>query len=377
APLIPASDPWGVWAAVTAAGAFGIWAEKNTSWGKSLSGALVATIAGLALSNAGVIPFEAPAYAVINKYLLPLAVPLLLFAADLKRVIRDTGKLLIAFVIGAIGTAVGTVVAFHVFPQPELGADGWKVAAALCARHIGGAVNYVSVAGALKMSPIALTAGLAADNLVCAIYFSTLYWLARNIPAEGGGAGAAGAGDDSEIKGSFDPLRGGQAIAVAALLCYAGTAICTKLGWAGMSIPVVTAIAVALATLFPSKLAPLVASGEALAAILMQYFFVAIGAAGSVKSVVATAPMLFAFCVLQIVIHLATILGAGKLLGFETKGLLISSNACVGGPTTAAGMAASKSWGSLVVPGLLVGTLGYASATFLSIALGKLVLQGM
>lgn len=30
-------------------------------------------------------------------------------------------------------------------------------------------------------------AGLAADNLICALYFSTLYWLARNTPPDGSG----------------------------------------------------------------------------------------------------------------------------------------------------------------------------------------------
>lgn len=40
---------------------------------------------GLALSNLGVVPAEAPhVYGVVNAYLLPLAVPLLLFSADLR-----------------------------------------------------------------------------------------------------------------------------------------------------------------------------------------------------------------------------------------------------------------------------------------------------
>ena len=40
------------------------------------------------------------------------------------------------------------------------------------------------------------------------------------------------------------------------------------------------------------------------------------------------------------------------------------------GPTTAAGMAAAKGWRSSIVPALLVGTFGYAIATFVNIALG-------
>ena len=49
----------------------------------------------------------------------------------------------------------------------------------------------------------------------------------------------------------------------------------------------------------------------------------------------------------------------------------------VAGPTTAAGMAAAKGWRSSIVPALLVGTFGYAIATFISIALGFNALKPM
>jgi uncharacterized membrane protein len=44
----------------------------------------VATLIGLLLSNFGVISSSAPQYQVVNKFLLPLAVPLLLFTADMR-----------------------------------------------------------------------------------------------------------------------------------------------------------------------------------------------------------------------------------------------------------------------------------------------------
>ena len=46
--------------------------------------ALVATLLGLLISNIGLIPCDAPQYAVVNKMLLPLAIPMLLFSADLR-----------------------------------------------------------------------------------------------------------------------------------------------------------------------------------------------------------------------------------------------------------------------------------------------------
>lgn len=62
-----------------------------------------------------------------------------------------------------------------------------------------------------------------------------------------------------------------------------------------------------------------------------QIFFAAVGAAGSIRTVIQTAPSLFLFSSIQIGIHLAIILAAGKLLGFSRKDVLLASNANVGG----------------------------------------------
>ena len=126
----------------------------------------------LCLSNIGIIPFTSPVYKLINKYLVPLAVPLFLFDSDLKRVIRETGTLLIAFFVGAISTIVGTLVAFTFIPLKSLGNDGWKVACALCSRHIGGAINFVAVADTLDIHGSVVSAAIAADNVVVALYFA-------------------------------------------------------------------------------------------------------------------------------------------------------------------------------------------------------------
>ena len=93
--------------------------------------------------------------------------------------------------------------------------------------------------------------------------------------------------------------------------------------------------------------------------------------------VLCTAPALFCFCFVQIAVHLGVALGAGSLLGLPRRDVLVASNANVGGPTTAAGFATAKGWRSLLVPGILVGVLGYATATFGAIALGKAVLAKM
>ncbi|CAA0831010.1 Protein of unknown function (DUF819 [Striga hermonthica] len=374
-PIISAEDQWGTWAALFATGAFGIWSEK-TKIGSALSGALVSVLIGLAASNLGIIASEASAYDVVLKFLLPLAVPLLLYRADMRRVIRSTGTLLLAFLIGSVATTVGTAVAFLLVPMRSLGEDGWKIAAALMGRHIGGAVNYVAISEALEVSPSVLAAGLAADNVICAIYFTTLFALASKIPAETS-TSAAGHNEETQSGDKLSVLQFSTALAVSFIICKSAIVLTKYFGIQGGSLPAITAIVVILATVFPKQFAYLAPSGEAMALILMQVLFAVVGASGNIRNVITTAPSIFLFALVQIGVHLAIILGLGKMFGFELRLLLLASNANVGGPTTACGMATSKGWTSLIVPGILAGIFGIAIATFLGIAFGQAVLRFM
>ena len=382
--LIAPNDPVGVWTAVSACAAFGLWAERRP-WGANAGGApLVSSLAALALANAGVMPTSSATYDAINGFLLPLAVPMLLFTADVRRVLRGSAKLLPCFVVGAAGTTLGTLAAYAVVPMGALGQEGWKMASALMARHIGGAVNFVAVANALEMTPSIVAAGLAADNLMNALYFAGLFALAKGVMpredekeydsiVEDSGAAVEGEGAGEP----FNVLNASYALAVAASVGYAAKLISGAFGLRGMDIPIITLITVVLATAMPKRLGALAGSGEALATLVMQAFFVAVGASGSITLMITTAPSLFFFSCLQVAVHLAFLLAVGKIFMFDRAFALLASNACVGGPTTAAAMASSKRWKSLIVPSMLVGVLGYTVATFLGIAFGRAVLVRM
>ena len=80
---------------------------------------------------------------------------------------------------------------------------------------------------------------------------------------------------------------------------------------------------------------------------------------------------LAAFSAVQLAVHFCVLGAAKALFGLPIRELAVASNAAVGGPTTAAAMATAKGWDDLVLPALLVGILGYATGTFVSIgALG-------
>ena len=68
-----------------------------------------------------------------------------------------------------------------------------------------------------------------------------------------------------------------------------------------------------------------------------------------------------------------TFLGA-KVFNFTLAEAIIASNANIGGATTAAALASSKGWKSLLAPSILVGTFGYIIGTYLGLFVGQILM---
>ncbi|KAL7553162.1 hypothetical protein ACHAWF_016411 [Thalassiosira exigua] len=416
-----------VLSAVLIVSACGVALEQKTTFGKALSAPLVTMLISLTLANVGVVPFQSPVceYScatgnhgprklsfhmsvftnifdrtpalssdkLVNRVLVPLAVPLFLFDSDLRRVVRDAGSLLLAFLVGAVSTVVGTLCAFSLIPLRRLGDQGWKVACAITSRHIGGAINFVAVADTLNIDGSVVSAAIAADNVVVALYFALLFYLSTSGEAEGD-AGAEkeenasasatsrpSLGEEIDLPGDQEqvPITTSSiaySVATASCLVTLGSAITAAVCPSLSSLVITSLLTVLSATVFPGWFQRLRTSGTAVGILFLQMFFAASGAAGSLVLVLRQAPSLVAFSALQLAVHFLVLMGVGRgLLRLNLNELFLASNANVGGPTTAAAMAQAKEWRKLVLPALLVGVLGYAMATALSLSLGPILIR--
>ena len=373
-------------------------AEEKTKLGANISAPLLAMASAMLLATTGIIPSASPALDLVWRALMPLAVALSLLGVNLRDAARTSGPALAAFAVGAIGSIVGTVVAFALVGS-SLGPDAWRVAACLCASYVGGSLNYAATAQALGLSAApggqaALAAGMAADNLAMAVFLSALM-VAKAEPPETEKEKAfaswleTSAGDDGNAGGNEARVTNGGpsartvACALAAALVFLelgklltrafGLPAGTSLGVTSALIPAVAFIARSLpGSGFMDAGSEPFAGSDAVGGALMLVFFAALGASADPALAVRAGGPALAFIGIQLSTHLAFVLVIGKgAMKLPAWAVLTASNACVGGPATAAAMASARGWAAAVQPAIVVGTVGYVVGTPIGCLVGN------
>lgn len=375
-PLISADNIFGLLFVFLGLAAFGFWSER-TRLGQWLSGVVLTILAGAALANLRIVPFASPFHDMVWVYAVNLAIPLLLFHADLRKLVSEAGMMLIAFAIAVAGTVAGVLAGFYLI---DLGPDANRIVATLGASWIGGSMNFAAVAQTLGLNENgALIATMAAtDAVVMVVFMAAILTMAgsrallRFIPSKIIAAGDDGVEHKEEEKPRLDMGALAMLLFLAAACAFGGRLIAQVLGLGGYSVLFVTLLALALANLFPAYLAKL-RGGFDLGMFFMYVFFGVIGAGADVVLMVQTALPIFFFVVVMATVHLSVVLAGAKLFRIDLAEALIASNAVAVGPATAAAMAASMRWRLLVTPGILLGVFGYAVANFIGVGLARLL----
>lgn len=372
-----------LFAVIVGAATLGIWSEHK-KWLGQVSGILVTMIVMSILSMSGVVPvasnpkLKVEVYDLIFSYFIPLSIPLMLMGSNITRIIREGGKLLVAFLIGALGVILGSFLAFYLI---DLGADSGNVAGVISATLIGGSMNFIATGEILNFSTHPLfSATIAVDNFAANAYILLMFavpsmrFLARFFVKP-----KAENAEDIEKKPDekTNPItmeRIAVSVLIAAVVAGTGSLIsdliqeiyATRMS---MSILVITVLAVLLANLFPKRLKKLEDTAFAIGLWMMYIFLAAIGASTNLVDMLHVGPAVLGFYLIIMFFHFIFLVSLSKLFKFDVYEVIISSAANIMGPSVAAPMAASLGQKKLITPGILVGILGYVIGTFIGVSI--------
>lgn len=398
-----------LFAVLTVIAAFSLWLEQRYLWAAKVSGCILCLVMAMALANLRVIPTDAEAYDFVWGYIVPLAIPFLLFKADLRKIWRGSCRIFGIFVLGSFGTVTGGVLAFSLFKKVFGYGNTKSLMAMFVGTYVGGSVNLAAMADATNADKNLISASIVADNLLMVLYFFLLValpgieWVRRHFrhplveaqerfartderPVKPVGLKKKEKTSEAEDYWKSRPVSIidlSSSIAAACMIVAVsrmlagffdssilgdGFGLSLLRGLLGSQYLMITTITTVLATLFPGFFGNL-AGAQEIGTFLIHIFFAVIGAPASIMLIIREAPLLFLFAAVIILMNMLFSLGFGKLLGYSIEEITVASNANIGGPTTAAAFAIAKGWHSLIVPALLAGTLGYVIGNYYGIFL--------
>lgn len=388
--LIAPENLWLVWALMVAGTALCIHLEQTRQWAGKISGPVVALLVGMVLSNSKLMPTVSGAYDVVEDFLVPVAIPLLLFRANIVRILRETGPMFLAFNVAAVGTIIGAFLAAFLFRNrfehvPE-------ITGIMAGSYIGGGVNFMAIKNSYQISENVTNPLLVADNFIMAAMFAALLVMAgsrffrRHYPhphsLQGDKEDVAALAAVHWKRKEISLLDIAKALAVAFVIAAVSITLTRALkaqvesrivhSILGNPFVLITFLTVAITTLFHRAMER-IHGAEDIGMYLLYLFFFVIGLKADLVVVVMNVPVLFAFCLVMAMTTLVFTLGAGKVLRLNLEELLLSVNAALGGAPSAAAMAISRGWSNLVLPGLLAGIWGYVIGTFIGIVVTEVL----
>ena len=404
--LITADNTWGLLGMMCITVALSIWLEQTYNWASKVSGAIIALIIAMFAANIGIIPVNSPLYDdIVWGVIVPMGIPLLLLQCNLDKIGKLTGKMLVVFVMGAAGTTIGALIAFNVLKGAFVANGGnisdlAGVASMMTGSYIGGGVNFAAMADAqgLKGTDVAAAATVA-DNLLMAAYFfvlifiSGMKWFRNKFSHPHIDAVESGNNTEKTQAAAFWNRKEISLKDIAFNIAYAVAVVWASNIIAGVftgMVPAegrtvmqdfvakffgsqyvwITTISVIVATFFTKQIVSKMNGSQEIGTYLIYLFLFVIGVPANIMTVVEKSPLFLVLCFIMVCVNMLFCFIGAKLCKATLEDAIIASNANIGGPTTAAGMAISQGWTSLVGPAMLVGVLGYVIGNYLGTLVG-------
>ena len=360
------------------------WLVRKTP-ARHIGSALLVILLTAVVANLGLIPTGSTAEAPVPVYdgvfsiLAPLSIFWLLLGVDLRAVLRAGPAVVGMFLIGTAATAVGVLVGMWVVKGPEtIGPSFNALGGMFAGTYTGGSLNFNAVAiGYRVMEDGPLFAGaVAVDNIVTTVWImATLalprllipFWPTRTAAADAPAVAEGpllGIEDDTE---TLHPLDLGLILGLGLGALWVSEWAAGALAEAGMAVPGILILTVVALVIAQFPIAARLKGARLLGMVGVYLFLAVVGAFCDVVALQRLGSLgmtLLAFTSIAVAVHGLVVFGVARLFRVDLAIAAVTSQANVGGGTSALALARSLGRDDLVLPAVLVGSLGTALGTF-------------
>lgn len=356
------------------------WLVRRT-WLRHAGTALVGILLTAVIANLGVIPAGStaeapvPVYDGIFAHVAPLAIFWLILGVNLRDVLRAGVPLVVLFLIGSLGTVAGIVAGMAlVNGAVTIGPQYHALGGMFTGTYIGGSINFNAVALEYDVvrDGVLYAGSVVVDNIVTTVWMVATLALPRLLGRFYRPGGAAvppapvilGIDDDTE---SLHPLDVGLILALGLGAVWASSAFAAWLAARGIGIPFMLVLTIVALALAQFRVVSRLRGGRVLGMFAVYLFLNVIGAfcdLGSLAQLGRLGLTLLALAGVAVLVHGAVTFGAARLMRLDADMAAVASQANVGGSTSALALARSLGRSDLVLPAVLIGSLGNAVGNF-------------
>jgi uncharacterized membrane protein len=347
----------------------------KTKFGKQFGAALIVILLTAVLANLKLIPSASNSidlYSAIFKYLAPISIFYLLLKVNLTSIKQAGLPMVGLFLIGSLATTLGILLSWSIVsPESVLGEDGKVIAGMLTGTYTGGSLNFNAVAleYGFQEKGILYAGTIAVDNVITTLWIMITLTFPMVLKRfwKGKAKIKSTVSDYSEV-----PLEdeGIDLISLMWLIFLGVSSYYVSDILSGLlpnipSILILSTIGIVLAQI---KVVANLKGSHNLGLYLVYLFLAVIGAYCEVSAVTELKEIgitLILFSGLAVIFHGMLIILVGGLIYPDWEMIAIVSQANIGGGATAIALAETFDRNELLLPAIVVGTLGSALGTYL------------
>ncbi len=357
------------------------WLARNTPL-RHIGSALLVILLTAIVANIGLIPTYSepvsPVYEGIFRDIAPLSIFLLLLQVHLRGILRAGLPMLILFLVGSLGTCLGVIVGMTIVGgESAFGESHFALGGMFVGTYTGGSINFNAIAleyGVVQNGT--LYAGAAAvDSAMTTIWMAATVILPRlfgkkpadSIPKESKICSQAEADDPD--RETTNPFHLAVLLAMGCSTVFFSRFMSQwtedSLGWSIPSILILTTLALIFAQLRPIRHLQGMRVCGWLSVMLFLSVIGALCDVSALKQLGDLGPQLMLFVAITVCVHGLIVFLAATLFRLDSGMAAVASQANIGGGTSALAVSRSLKRPDLVLPSILIGSLGNAIGTYL------------